>query len=48
MPKIEGENQILRQSRAVILYLFAKIYPSAIPGHSFPISTLIASLKKIG
>ena len=29
------------------MYLFAKIYPSAIPGHSFPISTLIASLKKL-
>ena len=36
-----------RQSRAVTLYLFAKIYPSATLGHSFPISTIIASLKKI-
>ena len=33
---------------AITLYLFIKIYPSAIPGYSFPISTLIASLKKIG
>ena len=30
------------------MYLFVKIYPSAIPGHSFPTSTLIPSLKKIG
>ena len=29
------------------MYLFAKIYPSAIPGHSFPISNLMASLKEI-
>ena len=30
------------------MYLFVKIYPSAIPEHSFTISTLIPSLKKIG
>ena len=28
--------------------MFVKIYPSAIPKHSFTISTLIPSLKKIG
>ena len=37
-----------RQSRAITLYLFVKIYPSAIPEHSFTIMTLISSLKKIG
>ena len=36
------------QSRAITLYLFVKIYPSTIPEHSFTISTLIPSLKKIG
>ena len=48
MPKIESENQFLTSIKGETLYLFAKIYPSAIPGHSVPISTLIASLKKIG
>ena len=48
MSKIESEIHFKRQSRAITLYLFAKIYPSRIPRHSFPISTLIASLKKIG
>ena len=33
---------------AITLYLFVKIYPSAIPEHSFTISNLIPSLKKIG
>ena len=33
---------------SVTLNLFAKIYPSAIPEHPFPISTLIAILKKNG
>ena len=37
-----------RQSRAITLYLFVKIYPSVIPENSFTISTLIPSLKKIG
>ena len=37
-----------RQSRDITLYLFVKIYPSAIPEHSFTISPLIQSLKKIG
>ena len=41
------KTNFLLQSRAITLYLFAKIYQSAIPGHSFPISTLIASLKNI-
>ena len=36
------------QSRAKTLYLVIKIYPSAIPEHSFTISTLIPRLKKIG
>ena len=36
------------ETRAITLYLFVKIYPSAIPEHSFTISTLIPSLKKIG
>ena len=30
------------------MYLFVKIYPYEIPEHSFKISTLIPSLKKIG
>ena len=34
--------------RAITLYLFVKIYPSAIPEHSFTIPTLIPSLKEIG
>ena len=35
MPKIESENQFQTSIKVVPLYLFAKIYPSAIPGHSF-------------
>ena len=37
-----------RQSRAITLDLIDKIYSSSIPNHSFLISTLIKSLKKIG
>ena len=48
MPKIESENQFLTSIKGRNSVLIAKIYLSAIPGHSFPISTLIASLKKIG
>ena len=36
------------ETRAITLYLFVKIYPPAILEHSFTISTLIPSLKKIG
>ena len=36
------------QSRAITLYIIVKIYPSAIPEHSFTISNLMPSLKKIG
>ena len=48
MPKIESENQFVMSVKGRNSVLLAKIYPSAISGHSFPISTLIASLKKIG
>ena len=44
MPKIKSENK----SRAITLYLFVKIYPSAIREHSFTISTIVPNLKKIG
>ena len=37
-----------RQSSAITLDLIDEIYPSSIPNHSFLISTLIQSLKKIG
>ena len=47
-PKIDSENIFLSSIKAITLYLFVKIYPSAIPEHSFTISTLIPSLKKIG
>ena len=36
------------ETRAITLYLFVEIYLSAIPRHYFSISTLMASLKKIG
>ena len=48
MPNIESENQFISHLRAITLYLFVQIYPSANPEHSFTISTLIPSLKKIG
>ena len=48
MPKIESENQFLTPIKGRKSVLICQIYPSAIPGHSFPISALIASLKKIG
>ena len=35
------------EPKAITLYLFVKIYPSAIPEHSFTIWTLIPSLKEI-
>ena len=36
------------ETRAITLYLFVEIYPSAIPRHYFSISNLIHSLKKMG
>ena len=36
------------KSRAITLDLIDEIYPSTIQNHSFLISTLIQSLKKIG
>ena len=49
MPKIESENKFLTSIKGYnSVYLFVKIFPSAIPEHSFTILTLIPSLKKIG
>ena len=48
MPKIESENKFLTSINGYNSVLICQIYPSAIPGHSFPISTLIESLEKIG
>ena len=48
MIKVESETNFERQSRAITLDLIDEIYPSTIPNHSFLMSTLIQSLKKIG
>ena len=48
MPKIESENKFLTSIKDYNSVLICQIYPSAIPEHSFTISTLISSLKKIG
>ena len=48
MPKIESENKFLISIKGYNSLLIVKIYPSAIQEHSFTISTLIPSLKKIG
>ena len=47
MPKIESENQFLTSINGYNSVLIIKIYPSAIPEHSFTILTLIPNLKKI-
>ena len=49
MPKIESvKKQFITSIKAITLYLFVEIFPSAIPRHYFSISTLIPSLKRIG
>ena len=49
MPKIESENQFLTSIKGRNSVLHVKVDQSAISGgHSFQISTFIASLKKIG
>ena len=48
MSKIESENKFLTSIKGYNSVLLVKIYRSAIREHSFTISTLIRSLKKIG
>ena len=48
MLKKEGENEFITSIKGHNLFVIDEIYPSAIPNHSFVISTLVQSLKKIG
>ena len=48
MLKIESGNEFLTSIKGNNSGLIDEIYPSTIPNHSFLISTLIQSLKKIG